>query len=509
MEQRKQLLKASDFRERQHRTTSGKRRLRVSKACLSLAVLLVMIFSVHLGGRADVSAASFASPGKVTAAINAKRGTVLRSKASTSSRQVRKLRDNEKITIYYEVYTSKKSTDTKYHWYRIGVGKAKGYVLAKRVDHVKYNPALGRLSKAVPVRLGPGSYFRSKGSIGKNKQVSVYMKSRYRGSAQWWMKVKVNGSYRYIRANRLLSVSSSKFEAYLSAQGFPESYKKKLRKLHKEHPSWVFKAKKTNLKYSTVLSRECRDGVSLIYKSYPKSYRDKGSKSYKKGKYIAKDGSSWYNANRKVVSYYLDPRNFLNGTNVYMFLSLRYHSYQDQKSVGKVLSGSKLPRYGFSSALFYKAGKKYDVSPIFLASRARQETGGGSIAIKGYRIKGKTVYNPYNIGATSGSNPVVTGLKYSYRKGWTTRTKAVNGGASLLSSQYIGKKQNSIYYQRFNVKNGWLKAGSHQYMTNIMAPYSESKSMKKAYSTYGLADKKLVFEIPVYKSMPSSTALPK
>lgn len=501
--------KASDGGERQNKMASRKYNLSVSKALLSLAVFCVMLFSVPFWGRSDISAASFASPGKVTATIDAKRGTVLRSKASTSSRQVRKLRDNEKITIYYEVYTSKKSTSSQYHWYRIGVGKTKGYVLAKRVDHLKYNPVLGRLSKAVPVRLGPGSSFRNKGTVGKNMQVSVYMKSRYRGSTQWWMKVKVNGSYRYIRANRLLMVSSSQFEAYLSSQGFPESYKKKLRKLHKTHPNWVFKAKKTNLKYSTVLSRECRDGVSLIYKSYPKSYRDKGSKSYRKGKYIAKDGSSWYNANRKVVSHYLDPRNFLNNTNIYMFLSLRYHSYQDQNSVGKVLSGSKLPKYGFSSTLFYKAGKKYDVSPIFLASRARQETGGGSIAIKGYRIKGKTVYNPYNIGATSGSNPVVTGLKYSYRKGWTTRTKAVNGGASILSNQYIGKKQNTIYYQRFNVKNGWLKVGSHQYMTNIMAPYSESKSMKRAYSSYGLADKKLVFEIPVYKSMPSSTALPK
>jgi beta-N-acetylglucosaminidase len=473
-----------------------------------LPIMLILLFAWTVE-TAPVSAVSYASPGKVTASINAKDGTVLRAKASTSSKRLRKLSNNANVTIKYEVYTSKSSTDSAYHWYRVASGKSEGYVLAKRVDHIKYNPALGKISQRVPMRLGPTTSFQSKGTLSKNKQVSVYMKSRYRGSNEWWMKIKVNGKYRYVRSTRLLRVSTSKFESYLSAQGFPESYKKKLRKLHNAHPNWVFKAKKTNLNYNTVLSRETRNGVSLIYKSYPKSYRDKSSKSYKNGKYIAKDGSTWFNANKKVVSYYLDPRHFLNGTNIYMFLSLNYHSYQTTTTVSKVLSGSKLPKKGFTASMFHKAGKKYKVSPIFLASRAKQETGGGSIAINGYRYKGKTVYNPYNIGATSGSNPVLTGLKYAYKKGWTTRTKAVNGGASILENQYIGKKQNTIYYQRFNVKNGWLRAGTHQYMTNIMAPYSESKSMKKAYTAYGLTEEKLVFEIPVYKSMPSSTSLPK
>ena len=99
-----------------------------------------------------------------------------------------------------------------------------------------------------------------------------------------------------------------------------------MKKLHNEHPNWVFQAKKVNLSYSTVLSRETRDGVSLIYKSYPKSYRDKSRKSYRNGKYIAKDGSTWFNANKKVVSYYMDPRHFLNDRNIYMYLSLNYHS---------------------------------------------------------------------------------------------------------------------------------------------------------------------------------------
>ena len=45
-------------------------------------------------------------------------------------------------------------------------------------------------------------------------------------------------------------------------------------------------------------------------------------------------------------------------------------------------------------------------------------------------------------------------------------------------------------------------------MTNIMAPYSEAGSTRISYSKYKILDKPLVFEIPIYKGMPSSTKLP-
>lgn len=476
---------------------------------IRMMVIGMMFLCLWMAGTNCSHAAIKAKPGNATASINAKAGTVLREKASTSSKKIRTLRNNTKITVYYEVYTHRTRTDSRYHWYRIGVGKKKGYVLAKRVDGIRYQAVLGRASRKVPARIGPKTSMKAKGKLSKGAVVSVRLRSRYKGAKTWWDKVLVNGKYRYVIADSLTKVSTSDYDAYLKSQGFPVSYRKSLKKLHNEHPNWVFRAKKVNLSYSTVLSRETRDGVSLIYKSYPKSYRDKGRKSYRNGKYIAKDGSTWFNANKKVVSYYMDPRHFLNDRNIYMYLSLNYHSYQNTGTVNKVLSGTELPKRGFSPSLFVSAGKKYKVSPIFLASRARQETGGGSIAIRGYRMKGKTVYNPYNIGAASGSNPVMKGLKYAYRKGWTSRKKAVYGGAQVLSKDYINRGQNTSYYQRFNVKNGWLRAGTHQYMTNITAPYTESKSMAKAYKAYGLTGEKLVFEIPVYKSMPSSTKLPK
>ena len=158
--------------------------------------------------------------------------------------------------------------------------------------------------------------------------------------------------------------------------------------------------------------------------------------------------------------------------------------------------------------MFVNAGKKYSISPIHLASRARQETGGGSDTISGVKYNGKVVYNPFNIGAYSSGNPVSLALKYAYNAGWTTQVKAVNGGADFLASGYINKGQNSSYLQKWNVLNGSSSIATHQYMTNIMAPYYEAQTTKSSYSSYGITNESLTFVIPVYSSMPSSTSLP-
>lgn len=226
------------------------------------------------------------------------------------------------------------------------------------------------------------------------------------------------------------------------------------------------------------------------------------------GTFKAKDGSTWFNAHKSVVAYYLDPRNFLNEDRVYMFETLSYNSYQTQKTVEKVLAGTQFVKYNYKASWFYDYGKQYKISPVFLASRARQETGGGSVALSGYRIGGVYYYNPFNIGAYSSANPVVKGMYYAKDQGWNTKEKAVKGGAKYLAGSYVSNKQDTLYTQKFNVANGVNSIATHQYMTNIMAPYSESLSVKNAYKSYGITDEQLVFKIPVYTSMPSKTQLP-
>ena len=216
----------------------------------------------------------------------------------------------------------------------------------------------------------------------------------------------------------------------------------------------------------------------------------------------------WYNASAYVVAYFMDPRNFLNEDRVYMFEDLSFRSeYQTAAAVDKIIGPTKLAKYGFTTDIFMKAGKNNGVSPVFLAARVVQETGGNSASVNGSKSGGTVVYNPFNIGA-SGKNAVSKGLAYAKKMGWTTPEKAVNGAASYIASGYINKKQNTLYLQKFNVANGASKVGTHQYMTNVMAPYSEAYITKKSYAKMGITNEPLAFVIPVFTGMPDKTKLP-
>lgn len=64
--------------------------------------------------------------------------------------------------------------------------------------------------------------------------------------------------------------------------------------------------------------------------------------------------------------------------------------------------------------------------------------------------------------------------------------------------------QNTIYLQKFDVNDDrgndlfW-----HQYMTNVLAPYSEAKSIYNGYQKSGLLETPMSFIIPVYDNMPN------
>ena len=457
--------------------------------------------------------------------INSSDGAILRQSSSTDSKRLAVLSDDTDVVIHKEVFKKKTSTAAKNRWYYVTANGMKGYVRADLIDHIKYGSVKGKATKKVSYRKGAGVKMKYAGSFKKGKKITVVLKANpvysARGTSKTWYKVKYRNKYYYVCSSKIKltgnqtsspgssqggyvpspasNMTEEQFESYMNEQGFPETYKKKLRILHKAHPNWGFVAYRTNVSWSTALSKQTSGGTSLVSASYPSSYRD-GKKQYEKG---------WYKANSKVVAYYMDPQHFLNSNSIYMFEDLSYKpAYQTSSVVSAILSPTKLPAYGFTASIFVKAGEENNVSPVFLASRARQETGNGGDAVNGTKILGTKVYNPFNIGAFGGTNPLYKGLVYAYGKGWTTQTKAVKGGAAELAKNYINKGQHTVYYQRFNVRNGAAKVGTHQYMTNIMAPYSEAKSTKNSYSKYGITDQALVFEIPIYESMPASTKLP-
>lgn len=320
-------------------------------------------------------------------------------------------------------------------------------------------------------------------------------------------------------------LTDAEFESYLTTQGFPESYKQSLRQLHAVHPEWTFKAVQTNLAWNDVVAAESAVGKNLVSKNAIVSWKSLESTAYnrRKNTWYGFDGGSWVAASTALVQYYLDPRNFLGETSVFQFESLEYEAYQNTAGIKALLAGSFMSSdytepdgsvRSYADA-FLEIGQQVGVSPYHLAARCYQEQGKGkSDSIKGTVAGFENIFNYYNIGAyaSGGNSPTKQGLIYAsgqtsgannYERPWNTRYKSLLGGAEYVAQKYVKVKQNTLYFQKFNVvntKNGLYK---HQYMTNVQAAASEAQKMSKACQ----AGDQLVFYIPVYTGMPETACV--
>lgn len=310
------------------------------------------------------------------------------------------------------------------------------------------------------------------------------------------------------------------FEAYLTAQKFPESYKDGLRQLHAQYPNWVFVAQHLPKTWDEALEAEAEVGRSLVQNGSVKdSWKsmEYGAYNWDKKSYVSFDSGDWVAAQREVVAYYLDPRNFLDDVSIFQFESLSYSTVHTEAGVKKILAGSFMESM---SADFIEAAKQTGVSAYHLASRALQEQGmNGNQLGKGtvpnfekgevlQEVKG--YYNIFDIGAykKDGFSAMQNGAMYAKSKGWDTAKKSIIGGGQQLGNGYINKGQDTLYLQKFDLVDGGNGFYNHQYMTNISAAASEAKLMKKAY-TDEMLKSALVFSIPVFSGMPDKPqALP-
>lgn len=327
----------------------------------------------------------------------------------------------------------------------------------------------------------------------------------------------------------------TKVEASIKKEGiesFPNSYQPYLRELQKEHPNWKFTSLYTNLDWNYVITQENQFGKNLV----PKNYSD-AWKNTKPGQYDVEVDGGWVDSSKRAVEYCMDPRNFLNEIRIFQFETLSYDVHTNNlNSIEKILYGTEFYQRKVSyldsngntinmnetyGDLILKAGQKSSVSPYHLASRIKQEVGPflshNSISgtVEGY----KGLYNFYNIGATSSVDQmgaIKKGLQYAkdgngasqatkdkYLIPWNNKEKSITGGGIFIGSSYINVGQNTIYLQKFDVNDD--RGGNlftHQYMTNILAPYSEAKSIYNGYQRSGILDTPISFVIPVYNNMP-------
>ena len=320
----------------------------------------------------------------------------------------------------------------------------------------------------------------------------------------------------------------SDFEKYLTDQGFPESYKQSLRDLHELYPNWIFKAQHVDIDFYGAVAEQQKEARSLVWSGSISSWKSIEGDAYdwKTNTWKGFDGANWVKASKEIIAYYMDPRNFLGVNSVFQFLEQSFdENIQTIDGVKQIIAGTFMENdvvdqdgsnLNYATAI-YNAGKEYGANPYVLAAMLVQEQGvnGTSGLISGRYPGYEGYYNYFNIGAYEQGNmsAVERGLWYarggnatdtsnlSNLRPWTSRLKAINGGAYYYASGYISVGQNTLYLKRFNAQGN--APFTHQYMTNIQGAASEAGELAQGYSAE-LRVAALSFYIPVYKNMPEN-----
>lgn len=184
-------------------------------------------------------------------------------------------------------------------------------------------------ASSLNVRSGPGTSYSKTSSLTRGTAVTV-LNETTGSDGRLWYQIRFSKGSGYVLSTYVkFPVSYSHdgdFEAYLSAQGFPESYKTGLRQLHAQYPNWVFTAQNTGLDWNTVIENESVLGRNLVHTNSISSYKSlvDGAYNWDSGVWTGFDGSTWVAASEDVICYYMDPRNFLDEVSVFQFLDQTY-----------------------------------------------------------------------------------------------------------------------------------------------------------------------------------------
>ena len=519
---------------------AGKRRI----LCFALAVFsLLGMLILPLSAPADAAGR--------TGTVNADGGVNVRSAPNTSSSVVTALANGTKVTIVDSVsgqtITASDGRSSSM-WYQIsftsGGSSITGYLCSLYItvssDYASWTGVISNVSQTVNVRSGPGTTYSTVASLAKGREVTVTGEadgasvSDGSTSSVWYHISFVSGSSTltgYVSSLYVTKKTSSggdtggdsggtltgpagentNFETELAA--FPASYRSAIRALHQAYPAWHFTAQNLNYDWDYAVGLEYRKEYSVVSSASPSSWKccEDYAFDWETGKWYAVDSGAWVCASREIIEYYMDPRNFLDSTNVFQFLTMSFDgSTQTVSGVQAILKDTFMegdlpdePGTSYASCI-YAAAKKYGANPYVIAAKIRGEQGiNGSVMVEGTYEGYEGYYNYFNYGAYgSGSAAVIAnGLSYAKSQGWDTHRKSIEGGTELYVQGYISGGQDTTYLTRFEFNDS--TPCNHQYASAIHYAQYEGSSISNIYSSSDKAQA-LSFKIPVYTNMPSS-----
>ncbi len=303
-----------------------------------------------------------------------------------------------------------------------------GLVLALQLPALSASPAFLSFAytsqsasvnaSSLNVRSGPGTEYSSIAKVSRGTTVTVTDETMASDGKKWYQIRLTDGTIGYVLGTYLhLNVTytyDADFEAQLSAQGFPESYKDYLRQLHAMYPNWIFEAFHTGLDWNNAVDNEMVLPRSLISTNSISSYKslEDGAYDWNTSTWTGFDGSSWVAASREVLSYYMDPRNSLDEVYIFSFMSHTYDSsIQTREGLSQMVQGTFL-----AGDVIYGNTSSGTVSGVV----SGQDGGQTSPVAPGVIIQGGSGYND----DTSLSGPGV----YGFTPGGTVTEPTVSSG---------------------------------------------------------------------------------
>lgn len=252
----------------------------------------------------------------------------------------------------------------------------------------------------------------------------------------------------------------------------PAAYATAIKRLQSRHPNWKFTFVRVGMTLEQAVSRES-------------------------GQHPIIATGNWRTPTTDEIRYYMDPRNFLDEENIFMFEKQTYHegtyTAAGVSAVWKEREGA-LAGGEYYAQCFLEAGKSAGLSPYFIAARAAIESGYGTSALsKGTSAGYEGYYNFYGINAVD-SNPK-KGAVYAKEHNWCTQRIAIVEGAVWIKDQYISVLQYTPYFIKYSFVPGrhW-----HQYMTDIAAPKADAGRCYAAHKAGGTLNSSIEFVIPVF-----------
>lgn len=276
--------------------------------------------------------------------------------------------------------------------------------------------------------------------------------------------------------------------------------------LKNSHPNYNFQFYNTGIDWNEAILREYQGhGYS------PTNLFSPGSK-YSGMWYCPVCGTKKFDnglccASMEALKYMMDPRNSITEDSVFQFKSLETAD-AGYNEIARVVAGTFLNDAECINAIV-EATQVHNINGFYLVAKMLTEHGtNGSTLSRGVQKNGVIYYNFFNIGASgNGAATIIErGTNYAANAGWNTKRLSILGGAEMVRKSYIGKGQNTCYYQKFNVVNTESGLFTHQYAQSILSAENEGRKFKSYYTIDGNITGNHTFIIPLYNNMPATAA---